>query len=115
MELCVARDALIVDQYVDRAEIGLDLIHAGGARFERGHIPFVAGDASFGLEFLRRLVLAAVIRRNLVASGLERFGNRRANTAGSSRHECDAWHDLLPDLCFVLCPAQRASTSVTQL
>ena len=50
-----------------------------------------------GLEFLRRLVVAAVIGGDLVACGLERLGNGRADAAGSSRHECDAWREILSD------------------
>ena len=96
MQLRVAGDAGVVDQHVDRAEIGLHLLHAGRAGFERGHVPFVDRDAGLGLELLRRLVVAAVIGGDLVTGGLECFGDRRADAAGSSRHDCDAWHDLLP-------------------
>ena len=107
MQLRVAGDAGIVDQHLDRPEIGLDLLDAGGAGFERRHVPFVDRDAGLGLEFLRRLVVAGVIGGDLVAGGLERFGNRRADAAGSSRHDCDAWHDLLPDLSSVSARLRR--------
>ena len=83
MQLRIARDTGIVDQHIDRAEIGFDLFDARRASLERGHIPFVDRDAGFGLEFLRRLVVAAVIGGDLIACGLERFGDCRADAAGS--------------------------------
>ena len=63
----VAGDAGIVDQHVDRAEIGLDLLDARGAGVERTDVPFVDGNAGLGLEFLRGGVVAGIVRRDLVA------------------------------------------------
>jgi hypothetical protein len=45
----VAGDAGIVDQHVDRAEIGLDLLDAGGAGVVVGDRPFVGLDAGLCL------------------------------------------------------------------
>ena len=69
----VAGDAGVVDQDVDRAEIGLDLLQAGRAGVERGDIPFEDGDAGLGLELLRRLVVAAVVGGDLVARAFSAF------------------------------------------
>ena len=96
MEHGVAGDAGIVDQHVDRAEIGLDLFERLDAGVVGGHAPFVDGDAGLGLELVRRLVVAGVTGGDFVARGLERLGDRRADTACSARHHCDAWHALLP-------------------
>ena len=57
------------------------------AGFERRHVPFVYRDAGLGLEFRRRLVVAAIIRDDIVTGRLERFGNCRADTACSPRHQ----------------------------
>jgi hypothetical protein len=53
----VAGDAGIVDQHLDRAEIGLDLLEAGGAGIVGGDVPLVDRNAGRGLELLRRRVL----------------------------------------------------------
>ena len=88
----VAGDAGIVDQHIDRAEFGLDLLDAGDAGLEGGDIPFVDGDTGLGPEFLRRFVVAAVIGCDLIARRLERLGDRRADTACSPRHHCNPCH-----------------------
>jgi hypothetical protein len=50
----VAGDAGIVDEHVDRAEIGLDLRNALLAGLEIGDIPFVGLDADALAERARR-------------------------------------------------------------
>jgi hypothetical protein len=92
----VAGDAGVIDQDVDRAEIGLDLLQAGRAGVERGDIPFVDGDAGLAFELLCRLVIAAVIGGDLVARAAQCLGNRRADPTRSPRHHCDAWHAFRP-------------------
>ena len=92
----VAGDAGIVDQHVDRAEIGLDLLEAGGAGVEGRDVPLVDGDAGLGLELLRRLVIAGVVGRDLVAGRLQRLRDRRADAARSARHHRNACHDAPP-------------------
>ena len=96
MKLGVAGDAGIVDQHVDRSEFGLDLFDAGGAGVEGRNVPFVDVDAGFGLEFLRRLVVAAVIGGNRIAGGLERLADGGANAARTPSDQCNAGHDVLP-------------------
>ena len=63
----VAGDAGIVDQHVDRAEVGLDLADAGRAGIVVGDRPFVDRNAGLGLELRRRLVVAGIVGRHLVA------------------------------------------------
>ena len=48
VEHAVAGDAGIVDQHLDRAEVGLDLLDAGGAGIVVGDVPFVDRDAGLG-------------------------------------------------------------------
>ncbi len=70
VQLGVARDAGIVDQHVDRSELGLDLLDAGGAGVERRDVPLVDVDAGFGLEFLCRFIIAGVIGGDRIAGRL---------------------------------------------
>ena len=73
----VAGDAGIVDQHVDRAaERRLDRLDALGAGVEIGDVEFEDRDAGLGREFLRRLVVAAVIGGDLVAGVLQRDRDR---------------------------------------
>ena len=92
VERRVAGDAGIVDQHLDRPEIGLDLLQARRRRRRRTNVPFVDRDAGLGLEFLRRLIVAAVIGGNLVAGRLQRLRDRRADTARAARHHRYACH-----------------------
>ena len=71
VEHAVAGDAGIVDEHVDRPEIGLDLLDAGGAGGGVGHVPLVGGDAGLGLELRRGLVVAGIGRGNRVAGRLQ--------------------------------------------
>jgi hypothetical protein len=88
----IAGDAGVVDQHLDRTDIGLDLLEAGGAGVVRRDVPLVDRNAGRGLEFLRRGVIAAVIRRDLVAGGLEGLRYRFTDSARSPRHHRDACH-----------------------
>ena len=63
----VAGDPGIVDQHVDRTEVGLDLAHALLAGVIVGHVPFVGLDAGAVAELARALVIAGVIGGNLHA------------------------------------------------
>ena len=92
----VARDAGIVDQHLDRADFGFDLLDAFGAGLEGRHVPFEHRNAGFGLEFLRRLVIAAVIGGDLVAGGLQRLADGSSNATGSARDQRNASHDAVP-------------------
>jgi len=70
VEGAILGDAGIVDEHVDRTEVCLDLLDAGGTGVERTDIPFVNGNTGLGLELLRRRVIAGIARRNFVARGL---------------------------------------------
>src|ERR1700683_3267578 len=110
MELGIAGDAGVVDQHIDRSEIGLDLFDACRAGLKRRHVPLVGGDAGRALEFLRGLIVAAVIGGDLITGCLQCFADGFADTACSASHQRDAGHDVLPVLsCPALC---QASTSL---
>ena len=97
MERAVAGDAGIVDQHIDRAEVGLDLLDAGGAGVERTDVPFVDGDAGLGLEFFRRRIVAGVTSRDLVAGRFQRLADRAADASRSPCHQRNTCHiDFLP-------------------
>ena len=49
VEGAVLGDAGVVDQHVDRAEVGFDLLDTGRAGVERVDVPFVDGDARLRL------------------------------------------------------------------
>jgi hypothetical protein len=51
VERAVAGDAGIVDQHIDRAEVGLDLLDALGAGVERTDVPFEDGMPVSALNF----------------------------------------------------------------
>jgi hypothetical protein len=98
VERAVLGDPGIVDKHVDRADIGLDFLDALGAGIERTDVPFVDGDAGLGLEFFRGRVVAGVTGGDLVAGGLQRLADRRANTASTPRHQCNTCHVSYPSL-----------------
>ncbi|MGY3497397.1 hypothetical protein ACVW1B_006816 [Bradyrhizobium sp. USDA 4502] len=92
VERGILGDAGIVDEHVDRAEIGLDLLDAGRAGVERGDVPLVDRNPALRLELLRRGVIAGVARRHLVARRFQRLADRSSNTARSARHQCNTCH-----------------------
>ena len=96
MEHGVAGDARVVDQHLDRPEIGLDLLDAGSARFVGAHVPFVDRDAGLSLELLGGRIVAAVVRRDLVADGVERLGDRCPDATRAARDQRNSCHDVLP-------------------
>jgi len=91
----VAGDARIVDQHLDRAEIGLHLADAGDAGIVVGDRPFVGLDAGLGGEFLRRLVIAGIVRGDPVTGILQRDGDRGADAARSAGDECCSGHEMV--------------------
>ena len=97
VQLGIARDAGIVDQHVDRSELGLDLLDAGGAGIEGRDVPLVDVDAGFGLEALCRLVIAGVIGGDRISGRFERLTNGGANAARTPSDQRNAGHDVLPD------------------
>jgi len=85
----VAGDSGVVDEHVDRPEVGFDLAHAFLARVIVGHVPFVGGDPGALGEFARALVVAGVIGSDLHSHVLEGDADRLANaarSAGDDRH-----------------------------
>jgi hypothetical protein len=60
MQCRVARDAGVVDQDLDRPQIGFDAAHAGRAGLEVGNIPPVRCDRALARELRRRLVVALI-------------------------------------------------------
>jgi hypothetical protein len=76
-------DTGIVDEHIDRAEVGLDILDARRAGVERTHVPFIDGNAGLGLELVRRSVVAGITGGDLVACGLQRLADRRANAPRS--------------------------------
>src|SRR5665213_1370231 len=88
----VAGDTGVVDQDLDRAEIGLDLLHAGRAGREVGNVELERGDACLRGERLGRVVIAGVIRRHLVAGAGQRLGDGAADAARPARHDRHPCH-----------------------
>ncbi len=95
MEHAVAGDAGVVDQHLDRTEIGRDLCQSRNAGFIRRHIPLVDVDPGLGLELGRDLVVAAVIGRNLVAGPIQSLRDRRADAARTARYHSHPCHQVL--------------------
>src|SRR3546814_16533821 len=92
MERGVAGDAGVVDQHLDRPELGFDAADRRLAGLEVAHVESVDRDAGLVLEAVRRLVVAAVIRRDLEPGAFARRRDRRADpagTAGTERPACD--------------------------
>ena len=74
MEHAVAGDAGIVDEHVDRPELGLDLASRPAAEAAGvGNVPFEDRDAGLGLELRRGLVIAVIGRGDRVAGRLQPF------------------------------------------
>ena len=61
----------------------------GGASLVIRNVPLVDVDAGLGLEFGGRLVVAGIIRGDLVAAPLQGLGNRRADAARSAGDDCN--------------------------
>jgi hypothetical protein len=72
---------------LDRAKLGLNLLHALGAGVEGRHVPLEHRDAGLGLEFLCGLVVASVIGRDFVAGGFQCLGDRSADAAAAARDQ----------------------------
>ena len=92
----VAGDAGIVDQDVDRPELGLDLLDALGASVVVGDAPLVDRNAGLGLEALRGLVVAGIVRGHPVARRLQRLRDRGADAAAAARHQRNPCHRFFP-------------------
>ena len=73
----VARDAGIVDQHLDRADLVLDIDDALLAGDVVAHVPFEDRDLGFLLEGLGGIVIAAIIGGDVIAGLLQSLGRSR--------------------------------------
>jgi hypothetical protein len=92
----VARDAGVVDQHLDGPDFVLDVddpLLAGGVI---AHVPFEDRDLGFLVEGLGRLVVAAVIDGDVIASLLQRLCGRGADTARAARDQSYPSHACPP-------------------
>ena len=110
VEHAVFGDAGVVDQNVHRAEVLRDLRQSGRAGLEAADVPLVGLHAGFGLELRRRFVISVIGRRDLVSSGLQRFGNRRADAARAASDHYNSAHvsSLRKDVGAGTIPVPRA-------
>src|SRR4029450_1412377 len=92
----VARDAGIVDQNVDRAEVAFDLMDTGHAGVEVGHIPLVGLDAGALAELACFVLIAGIIGGNGDAFVAKRDADRLANAAGTTGDDSDVCHGYSP-------------------
>ena len=69
-------DASIVDEDLDRAEIGLHPLQPLAACLEARHVPLVDGDTGLILEAGGRLVVAGLGRRDPTPLRRQRFSDR---------------------------------------
>src|SRR5690349_15306059 len=92
----IAGDAGIVDEYVDRTEVGFDFLYALLAGLKIGHVPFVSRNSGAFAEFARALVIAGIIGRDFHPHVLQRDADRLADTACSAGDDRHSSHvDLL--------------------
>ena len=84
MEHGVAGDAGIVDQHLDRTDLGLDFLDALGAGLKGGNVPLEHRNAGLRLEFLRGFVVAAVVGGDLVAGRFQCLGDGGPDAAGAA-------------------------------
>src|SRR5262245_17193025 len=92
----VARDAGIVDQDLDRADLVLDIDDPLLASEVIADVPFERRDLGFLAEGLGGVVIAGVIGGDVVACILQRPADGGADAARSSRDESYPCHECLP-------------------
>src|SRR5205814_10388630 len=80
----VAGDAGVVDQHINRPEVGLDLAHAVLARVEIGDVPPVGGDAGTIGELARPLLIPGVIGCDIHPHVAKGNADRLADAARSA-------------------------------
>ena len=73
VERCVAGDACVSDNHVDRAKVSFDLSDTGGAFFIAANVPLVRLDAGLGSEGGSFLFVASKGRGDLVSFSFQRF------------------------------------------
>src|SRR5690606_31259340 len=92
MEHRVPRDPRIVDENVDRTELGLDLPDTADAGVIVGYGPFVDGETGIFAEYPRCIVIAAVIGRYPIPCLLRCARNRCADTPRPAGDVCRSCH-----------------------
>ncbi len=93
LEHRVARDAGVVDQHLDRADLVLNADDALLAGDVIADVPFEDRDLGFLLERLGGLVVARIIGRDVIASLLQCLADGGANTTRTSRDESHSPHN----------------------
>ncbi|CAH2604874.1 protein of unknown function [Rhodovastum atsumiense] len=88
----VTGDAGIVDQDLDPADFGFDLLDRRGALLVIGDVELVAANAGLLGEGLGRSVVAGVAGHHRAAGPLQVFADRSANAALAARHQCYPCH-----------------------
>jgi hypothetical protein len=81
----IARDTGVIDQDLDRADIGGDVLHAVVTGGVVGDIGAKSGDVRFGGKLGCGRLIASVIRRHAIAGFLEGYRDRSPDTARSSK------------------------------
>jgi hypothetical protein len=92
VERGVLGDPGVVDEDIDRTEVGFDLLDSGGAGIERTDIPFVDGNAGLGLELFCRRIIAGITGGNRVTGGFQPLADRRTYAPRSARYQCNSCH-----------------------
>ncbi len=69
-----------------------DLLQSGGASIVIAHVPFESRNAGFGLKFVRRFVIAAVVRGDAITLVFQLNRNGVADTARAARYNCNLAH-----------------------
>src|ERR1700677_4838949 len=82
----IAGDAGIIDQDLDRPEIGADPAKPGDAGLVVRNIPFIDWDPGLGLELGRDFVVAVIDGSHFVAGCAQPFADRRADAARATTH-----------------------------
>src|SRR5271170_1159557 len=96
MEHAILRNASIVDENVDRAEVLRDPCQPGGGRVEIADVPFVDIYAGLGLELRGGLVVAVINSGDLVAGRGERLRYRGSDAARAPGYDRNPAHCSAP-------------------
>src|SRR5271156_1957390 len=96
MEHAILRNASIVDENVDRAEVLRDPCQPGSARVEIADVPFVDIHAGLGLELRGGLVVAVINGGDLIARRGERLRYRSADPARAAGYDRNPVHCSAP-------------------
>ena len=96
MERAILRDARIVDENFDGAEVRFDLSNPSGAGFKIGDIPFINWNARICLERICGIVVTGIAGGDSVAFGLQRRTDRCADTPRSTGYNGHSRHKIIP-------------------